>query len=208
MSPEFPFLVVLVSGGHTQLVLAKSLHSYKIIANCLDSKIGYAVGFTVCLVLTPSDAFDKVSRLLRLPASGSEASGAILERYAAASPLPPYDQSPLSLPVPLSTGQHANSLQFSFSGLISHVERTVTRLHPTLGDEAPGDISTAFRVEQERQPEVSDATQREISRQFQDAAFGHLTLKLLLALSLPELPDVKAVVVSGGVASNLALRER
>lgn len=38
--PSFPFLVVLVSGGHTQLVLAKSFHEYSIIADCLDSKIG------------------------------------------------------------------------------------------------------------------------------------------------------------------------
>lgn len=38
--PTFPFLVLLVSGGHTQLVLALALDRFSIIADTLDSKIG------------------------------------------------------------------------------------------------------------------------------------------------------------------------
>lgn len=158
--------------------------------------------------LINSDAFDKVARLLQLPTSPSQASGAILERYAEQSPLSPFDKCPLSLPNPLSTGQHSSSLQFSFSGLISHVERTISRLHPLTASTDDNAGGTQNRVETEKKVEVSEATKRELSRRFQEAAFGHLTSKLRLALALPELENVKGVVVSGGVASNIALRHQ
>jgi len=64
------------------------------------------------------------------------------------------------------------------------------------------------RVKTEKKVEVSEATKRELSRRFQEAAFGHLTSKLRLALALPEVENVKGVVVSGGVASNIALRHQ
>lgn len=38
--PEFPFLVLLVSGGHTQLVRADSMHKFKIVLSTLDNSIG------------------------------------------------------------------------------------------------------------------------------------------------------------------------
>lgn len=39
--PGFPFLTLLVSGGHTQLVLAESMDKYTIVANKMDNAIGY-----------------------------------------------------------------------------------------------------------------------------------------------------------------------
>jgi len=44
--PKYPFLVLLVSGGHTQLVLASGLDKFTILANTLDNKIGYVL-FTI-----------------------------------------------------------------------------------------------------------------------------------------------------------------
>lgn len=38
--PGFPFLTLLVSGGHTQVVLAESLDKYSILAKSMDSAIG------------------------------------------------------------------------------------------------------------------------------------------------------------------------
>jgi N6-L-threonylcarbamoyladenine synthase len=211
--PSFPFLVVLVSGGHTQLVLAKSFHEYRIIADCLDSKIGhvgYVIRFTASL--TCSDAYDKVARLLQLPTS-TQASGAVLEQFASLPPLPPYDTVPLpALPKPLSSGQHATSLQFSFSGLVSHVERVIARLQTSADVTRIGQsgqiLKGASRVEGEKAIHLDGATQRELSKRFQDAAIGHLTSKIRLALESADLKEVTGVVVSGGVASNKALRQR
>jgi N6-L-threonylcarbamoyladenine synthase len=89
-----------------------------------------------------------------------------------------------SFKVPLATGDAKHSLRFSYSGLITAVERIVDKL---------GDA-------------VDDSWKRELSRRFQEAAIGHLTQKLRIAMSLPEVASVKGVVVSGGVASNAALR--
>ena len=54
--PEFPFLALLVSGGHTQLIEVAALGRYRIIGETLDDAAG--------------EAFDKVARLLGLPYPG------------------------------------------------------------------------------------------------------------------------------------------
>src|SRR3989344_5514858 len=54
--PEFPSLTLLISGGHTELVLIKGLHNYEIVGQTRDDAVG--------------EAFDKVARLLGLPYPG------------------------------------------------------------------------------------------------------------------------------------------
>ncbi|RLN90011.1 hypothetical protein BBJ28_00006149, partial [Nothophytophthora sp. Chile5] len=53
--PEFPFVVLLVSGGHCCLVLAKGVGDYELLGNTLDDSIG--------------EAYDKVARMLDITAS-------------------------------------------------------------------------------------------------------------------------------------------
>lgn len=88
--PRFPFLALLVSGGHTQLVDVAGIGRYRIIGETLDDAAG--------------EAFDKVARLLGLPYPGGPALAALAatgvsDRFA--------------LPRPL---KH-QGLQLSFSGL-------------------------------------------------------------------------------------------
>lgn len=178
----------------------------------------YLGSLVICISQHRSDAFDKVARLLQLPTS-SQASGAILEEFASRPPLPPYDSTPLKAStVPLSAGSGKQSLQFSFSGLVTDIDRNIRRLVPSQSTTLRGrkeNRSDSDREQQEidavlseNSPYVNEALQREISRGFQDAAFTHLTQKLQLAFSLPDLADVRGVVVSGGVASNVTLREK
>ena len=56
---EFPFLALLISGGHCQLVLAKDVGSYQKLGETLDDSLG--------------EAFDKVSRMLGLGYPGGKA---------------------------------------------------------------------------------------------------------------------------------------
>ncbi|PWZ01392.1 peptidase M22, glycoprotease [Testicularia cyperi] len=70
--PAFPFLTLLVSGGHTMLVLAQSVGEFKILANTSDDSIG--------------EAFDKVARDLGIP--WTSAPGAALEALAAEATCP------------------------------------------------------------------------------------------------------------------------
>jgi N6-L-threonylcarbamoyladenine synthase len=90
-APEFPFLALLVSGGHTMLVLAKALGDYQLLGTTLDDAVG--------------EAFDKCAKLLGLGYPG----GAALARLAAKG-----DASMYPFPRPML---NRPGLDFSFSGL-------------------------------------------------------------------------------------------
>jgi N6-L-threonylcarbamoyladenine synthase len=105
--PQFPFLTLLVSGGHTLLLLATSLTSFRILATTADESIGHA--------------FDRVSSKLNIPWAGI-GPGAALEHFCAteyAGEELPY----IKLPLPDSM---QGKLAFSYSGLHSAVLRYVS----------------------------------------------------------------------------------
>ena len=69
--PEFPFLALLVSGGHSQLIEVAGVGRYRIVGETLDDAAG--------------EAFDKVARLLGLPYPGGPELAALAERGDRAS---------------------------------------------------------------------------------------------------------------------------
>ncbi|MDB5164821.1 MAG: gcp, putative tRNA threonylcarbamoyladenosine biosynthesis protein Gcp [Candidatus Saccharibacteria bacterium] len=73
--PEFPMLAIIVSGGHSQLVLFRDHFDYTLLGRTQDDAIG--------------EAFDKVAKMLGLPYPGGPSVGkAALQGDAAAFPLP------------------------------------------------------------------------------------------------------------------------
>lgn len=90
---EFPLLAIVVSGGHTELVLMEDDYKFKILGTTLDDAIG--------------ECYDKVARVLGLPYPG----GPNVDKYADQGE-PTYD-----LPKPMDNDE----LNFSFSGLKSAV---------------------------------------------------------------------------------------
>ncbi len=91
ISPSFPLLGLLISGGHTQLVLMKNFGSYQIVGQTLDDAAG--------------EAFDKVAKMLNLGYPG----GPIIEELAR-------NGNPTKFDLPIPMARH-KSLNFSFSGL-------------------------------------------------------------------------------------------
>ena len=87
--PNFPFLCLTVSGGHTQIVLCESPTKMKVIGETIDDAAG--------------EAFDKTAKLLGLPYPG----GPLIDKYAADG-----DPNRFRFPEPQIPG-----LDFSFSGL-------------------------------------------------------------------------------------------
>ena len=87
--PDFPFLCLTVSGGHTQIVLCGSPSRLKVIGQTIDDAAG--------------EAFDKTAKLLGLPYPG----GPLIDKYAASG-----DPLRFKFPEPRIPG-----LDFSFSGL-------------------------------------------------------------------------------------------
>ncbi len=86
-----PHLALLISGGHTEIVLMKRIGNYKIIGQTVDDAMG--------------EAFDKVAKMLGLGYPG----GPIIEQYAKKG-----DEQTFNFPIPM---QYHKTLNMSFAGL-------------------------------------------------------------------------------------------
>jgi len=124
---EFPILSLLVSGGHTELVLMKDWQKYKIIGETLDDAAG--------------EAFDKVARMLGLPYPGgpeiSKLAQSIREKGNAESPQSLF---PFSLPRPMI---YTKNFDFSFSGLKTAVLYLIRKIG-TLDEKTKMEIACEF----------------------------------------------------------------
>jgi len=115
--PTFPFIALLVSGGHTQIMQVAGVGSYELLGDTLDDAAG--------------EAFDKTAKLLGLPYPGGPALAQLAQAGTA---------SRFHLPRPMID---SNNLDFSFSGLKAAVALACRR---TLLDErARADIAAAFQ---------------------------------------------------------------
>jgi N6-L-threonylcarbamoyladenine synthase len=240
-SPEFPFLSVLASGGHTLLIHSATLTNHRVLGTTNDIAIG--------------ECLDKIARVVLpvevLQTTKSTMYGALLEAFAlphqalqkhtsgdaVASPfvsgqsthsagtylnahgshydwyvVPSNHEDAIrrsatkwgwALNRPLSTssgGIKINSLEMSFSGITTMVERIVRfGMNPTTKklnkiERAAADISTEER--------------KDLAKETMRAAFEHVASRVVLALqSLQnDTTATSAVVMAGGVASNSFLR--
>lgn len=94
-TPDFPFLCLTVSGGHTQLVVVKSALEMEVIGETIDDAAG--------------EAFDKISKIMELPYPG----GPLIDKYAQKGNPEAYSFS----------HPKVGELEFSFSGLKTNVLR-------------------------------------------------------------------------------------
>ena len=100
--PEFPFVALLVSGGHTQLMHVRDVGEYELLGETIDDAAG--------------EAFDKSAKLMGLGYPG----GPALARLAEFG-----DASTFALPRPLL---HSGNLDFSFAGLKTAVRTQLMKL--------------------------------------------------------------------------------
>ncbi len=120
---KFPAIALLVSGGHTQLVLVKENFKYKIVGNTHDDAVG--------------EAFDKAARLLGLPYPGGPEISKLAEKERVEFP---NKKTVYPLPRPMI---HSKDLNFSFSGIKTAVLYT-TREIPDLTVEIKQEIAKEF----------------------------------------------------------------
>ncbi len=117
--PTFPFVALLVSGGHTQLMKVTGVGEYELLGETLDDAAG--------------EAFDKSAKLLGLLYPG----GALLSKLAEQGTPGVY-----GLPRPML---HSGDLNFSFSGLKTAVLTLVREQGEVLSDEFRADAARAFQ---------------------------------------------------------------
>ncbi|WP_089086093.1 tRNA (adenosine(37)-N6)-threonylcarbamoyltransferase complex transferase subunit TsaD [Aquitalea magnusonii] len=120
--PDFPFIALLVSGGHTQLMAVHGIGQYEVLGETLDDAAG--------------EAFDKTAKLLGLPYPG----GPLLSRLAEEG-----DPTRFNLPRPML---HSDNLDMSFSGLKTAVltlSKQVEAEHGQIDEQTRKDICRAFQ---------------------------------------------------------------
>ena len=115
--PEFPFIALLVSGGHTQLMRVDDVGHYELLGETIDDAAG--------------EAFDKSAKLLGLGYPG----GPALARLAAFG-----DAAAYALPRPLL---HSGNLDFSFAGLKTAVRTQVMKLGTNVCEQDKANIAAA-----------------------------------------------------------------
>ena len=173
----FPMLSLLVSGGHTEIVLVKDWMKYKVLGQTRDDAAG--------------EAFDKVARMLGLPYPGGPEISRLANKERSSdpkkkSPPPPTgtppqkggENYPISLPRPMI---YSKDYDFSFSGLKTAVLYMIRDLGV-----------------------LTDEMKSKIAKEFEDAAIEVLVAKTIRAIKEYK---IKTLIVGGGVSANSYLQE-
>ncbi len=115
---HFPQTILLVSGGHTQVIEARGFDDFKILASTMDDSFG--------------ESFDKVSKMLGLGYPG----GPIVEEYAKRG-----DKVRFDFTIPML---HSPKIAFSYSGLKNQVRLQIEKLGK-LSEQDKADICVSFQ---------------------------------------------------------------
>ncbi|MCF8207826.1 MAG: tRNA (adenosine(37)-N6)-threonylcarbamoyltransferase complex transferase subunit TsaD [Rhodoferax sp.] len=176
--PEFPFVALLVSGGHTQLMRVDAVGQYGLLGETIDDAAG--------------EAFDKSAKLMGLGYPGGPALSALAVDGNSAA---------FALPRPLL---HSGTLDFSFAGLKTAVLVQAQKLVLANGGDA-GDarsLASGMSVAFAALPRLVRAN---LAASTEAAIVDILLKKSLAAL---EQTGLRRLVVAGGVGANRVLRNR
>ncbi|GAA6135602.1 tRNA (adenosine(37)-N6)-threonylcarbamoyltransferase complex transferase subunit TsaD [Oceaniserpentilla sp. 4NH20-0058] len=119
-APEFPFVALLVSGGHTQLVDVKGIGQYEVLGESIDDAAG--------------EAFDKTAKMMDLPYPGGPHIAKLAQQGT---------QGRFKFPRPMTDRP---GLDFSFSGLKTFARNTIVKCQDESGltEQDKADIALAF----------------------------------------------------------------
>ena len=161
---NFPYLLLLASGGHTQILIVRGVGEYEMLGETLDDSAG--------------EAFDKVAKMLGLGYPG----GPAIEEHARGG-----DSTAYQFPRPLC---HQDNCDFSFSGIKTSAR---TLLIPFAGE----GVARSDGV-------VENINIKDFCASFQQSVIDCIINRLTNAIA--RAPNIKTLVVAGGVAANLAIR--
>ncbi len=193
-SPEFPMLAIIVSGGHSQLVLFQNHFDYVLLGQTHDDAIG--------------EAFDKVAKMLGLPYPG----GPSVSKAA-------LDGNPLAFKLPKAK---MDKYDFSFSGLKTAVLRLAqseigerhdfpsTGLPERLSEAQKANIAASFQrtaietIVDKAKLAIQEYDPRSVVIAGGVAANQELRRQLSQGLSLPvDFPDIKLCTDNGAMIATL-----
>ena len=181
---EFPALALLISGGHTELVLVPDWLSYKIIGQTRDDAVG--------------EAFDKVARMMGLPYPGGPQISALAHEAREAQSDIQNDAEKKSEKKPVQNFNfprpmiHSADYDFSFSGLKTSVLYKIRELKALQDAHVDGGI------------ELPVETKKSLALAFEDAVIETLVVKTKKAIAEYK---SKTLILAGGVTANKAIRK-
>ncbi|XP_027760461.1 probable tRNA N6-adenosine threonylcarbamoyltransferase, mitochondrial isoform X2 [Empidonax traillii] len=174
---EFPFLVLLVSGGHCLLAVAQGVSDFLLLGQSID--------------IAPGDMLDKVARRLSLrkhPECHSMAGGQAIEHLAQTG-----NQEQVVFRLPMKQYRNCN---FSFSGLLNLVKNAIAQKEKEEGIQE-GEILSCVE-------DVAAAVQHAVAVHIMQRTYRAMLFCTKNSI-LP--PQNATLVVSGGVASNQYIRK-
>ncbi|MBF0258020.1 MAG: tRNA (adenosine(37)-N6)-threonylcarbamoyltransferase complex transferase subunit TsaD [Desulfamplus sp.] len=190
--PQFPFVILLASGGHTNLYNVTSPDEFELMGQTRDDAAG--------------EAFDKVAKMLGLGYPG----GAVIEKLAQKG-------DPYSIAFPKSYLEQ-DSFDFSFSGVKSAVARYIHDIQNAKiaidSNNIHSEHGLAGNMDSERKIDshishhhisIDQNVAADIAASFQESVTEVLSQKLISA-ALNK--GVRNIAVAGGVAANSALRKK
>ncbi len=180
--PQFPFVALLVSGGHTQLMRVDGVGRYALLGETIDDAAG--------------EAFDKSAKLMGLGYPGGPALAKMAEQG---------DPAAYKLPRPLL---HSGNLDFSFAGLKTAVLVQAQRMVASEAARAAG-LPPVTAQSNAGTTEGFDALplqqRSDLAASTQTAIVDVLVKKSMVALKQT---GMQRLVVAGGVGANRSLREQ
>ena len=182
---QMPVLALLVSGGHTELVLMKEWFKYEIVGKTLDDAVG--------------ECFDKVARMLGLPYPGGPEISKLAEKNRKEKGS---KENSFRLPRPML---NSGTCDFSFSGLKTAALYALRDLEKSR-TESRSDLKPG--LPRSDLPKVSPLTPDEtaaFAAELEDAIAEVLVSKTRKALWDT---GAQTFIIGGGVAANRYLRER
>lgn len=178
--PEFPLICLIVSGGHSEIILIRDHNSYQLLGKTQDDAAG--------------EAFDKVARVMGLGYPG----GPLIEKTAQEG-----DPTRFAFPRAWLRGTY----DFSFSGLKTSVLHKVEEYQTAAPKPAPFSGTVAAKMPPRPAPQPKEGKGKlpaaDIAASFQEAVVEVLATKTVQAAQ-----EHKAtrILIAGGVAANKALR--
>ena len=210
LKPSFPFLSLLVSGGHSLLIQSSSIAEHKILASANGSAAGSCLDKTARAILpkqalaaVPSTAYSALLEKFAFPRGKQD--------YAYTAPKRTHDDmvnaskpSPYGwpMPMPFLNSRRPNVMEYDFTGINSYAAAIAER----------GWDSDRQKVSlSPRQTPMPEDEARYLARESFRVCFEHLANRIVLALTgkggvAAFGKTCKTLVLSGGVAANQFLR--
>lgn len=171
--PQFPCIGLLVSGGHTDLVLFKDHMEYEYLGGTRDDAAG--------------ECFDKSARLMGLPYPG----GPEISRLAKSG-----DSSKIKLPKPM---MDSGDFDFSFSGLKTAVSNIISEELGKTQEAGISENQTSRNSDESGTPSLSESFRNNLAASIEQTIIDVLIKKTMGA---SKKFGISEIMIAGGVAAN------